>query len=412
MRRYRRVLRHRDFALLWLGAAVSALGDGMSLIALIWLLIERGSDSATVGWFAAAYTGPVVVGGLVAGIALDRFDRRRLLVADNLVRGLAIGSVPVASLLGVLTTAHVFAVAAIYGALFMVSLAGIPSAIPSLVDEDELTTANALESIAYGIAGLAGPAAAGIVIAMAGPTIVLLVDAATYGVFTLCLLAIRPDALSAAVVAGSRPGGGIAEAIRFIVRTPAIVAITLMFMCLNVAEGMLAVFLPIFTRDMLGGAPSTYGILASSITLGILGGSLLVGAIRWRWPLGRSIAVAQTLTGVAFLGLLGPAVIPWLAGVLAIGGLFGSSLTAWAQTVRMRLIPPELRGRVFATLRTLMQATGPVGAVLAGVVLADGAFSTAVLIMAGVGAIPGAIGLMLPALGRTATAEPERTAAT
>lgn len=384
----------------------------MSLIALIWLLIEGGSDSATVGWLAAAYTGPVIVGGFIAGIALDRFDRRRLLVADNLVRGLAIGSVPVASLLGVLTTAQVFVVATIYGALFMVSLAGIPSAIPSLVDEDELTTANAMESIAYGIAGLAGPTAAGVIIAIAGPTIVLLVDAASYGIFTLCLLAIRPGALSAAVVPGPRPGGDFAEAIRFILRTPAIVAITLMFMCLNVAEGMLAVFLPIFTRDVLGGAPSTYGILASATTCGVLGGSLLVGAIGWRWPLGRSIAVAQMLTGLAFLGLLGPAAVPWLAGVLAVGGLFGSSLTAWAQTVRMRLIPPELRGRVFATLRTMMQATGPMGAVLAGAVLADGAFSTALLIMAGVGAIPGVIGLVIPALGRTATAEPERSAAT
>lgn len=411
MHRYRQVLRHREFALLWLGATVSAFGDGMSLIALIWLLIEAGSDSATVGWLAAAYTGPVIVGGFIAGIALDRFDRRRLLVADNVIRGLAIGSVPVASLLGVLTTVHVFVVAAVYGFLFMVSLAGIPSAIPSLVDEAELTTANAMETIAYSIAGLAGPAAAGVIIALAGPTIVLLLDAASYGVFSLCLLAIRPASLSARAAPGPRPGGGIGEAIRFVLRTPAIIAITLMFMSLNVAEGMLAVFLPIFTRDLLGGAPSAYGILASSTTLGILCGSLLVGAIGWRWPLGRSIAFAQVLTGLAFLGLLGPPVVPWLAGVLAVGGLFGSSLTAWAQTVRMRLIPPALRGRVFAILRTMMQATGPIGAVLAGAILADGSFSAAVLIMAGVGAIPGAIGLMIPALGREATAEPEPTQA-
>ena len=79
-----------------------------------------------------------------------------------------------------LTTAHLFVVAAIYGLLFMASIAGIPSLIPALVDESDLTAANAMESISYGIAGLVGPAFAGIVIAVLGAPLVLALDAATY----------------------------------------------------------------------------------------------------------------------------------------------------------------------------------------------------------------------------------------
>jgi hypothetical protein len=75
-------------------------------------------------------------------------------------------------------------------------------------------------------------------------------------------------------------------------------------------------------------------------------------------------------------------------------------------TVRMRLIPPELRGRVFALLRTLMQSTPPIGAVIAGFTLGGGSFGSAVVLMAALAAVPGILGLIAPALGPHATAEP------
>jgi MFS family permease len=234
---YRELLRDREFALLWSGATVSALGDGMSFVALIWLLIERGGSASDVGWLAAVYTAPVIVGGIVAGIILDRFDPRRVIAADNIIRGIAIGSVPIAAALGQLTTVHLFVVAAIYGLLFMTSIAGIPSLITRLVGSDRLTTANAMESITYGIAGLVGPALAGVVIALVGAPVVLALDALTYGVFVVCLLAMRREGAGMADQAAvegpsrsteSRVGAGIGPAVRFIVGAPAIVATTLM----------------------------------------------------------------------------------------------------------------------------------------------------------------------------------------
>ena len=196
MKRYWKLLRERDYALLWGGATVSALGDGMSFVALIWLLIERGGTSADIGLLSAVYTAPVIVGGIAAGVILDRFDRRRVIAADNVIRGLAIASVPIADALGVLTTAQIFVVAAVYGLLFMTSIAGLPSLIPALVAEEDLNTANAMESITYGIAGLIGPALAGLIIVAIGATAVLAVDAATYAVFVVCLLLMRKGGTS------------------------------------------------------------------------------------------------------------------------------------------------------------------------------------------------------------------------
>ena len=122
--------------------------------------------------------------------------------------------------------------------------------------------------------------------------------------------------------------------------------------------------------------------------------------------LGRSIAWSLLTSGlVLLLWLLRPPVLV-LCLIFAIWGALSSSLTPWAQTIRMRLIPPEMRGRVFALLRTSMQSTRPIGAVVAGLLLSNGNLTTAILASSLLFAIPGLIGVWLPALGRGPTAEP------
>jgi MFS family permease len=427
MRRYIDLLRQRDFALLWGGATISAVGDGMSFVALLWLLIERGGTPADVGWLAAIHTAPVIIGGLATGVILDMFDPRKVIAADNALRGLAIASVPVASALGVLTTAHLFVVAAIYGLLFMTSAAGIPSLITRLIRRDDLTTANAMESLTFSLSGLIGPGIAGLLIAVVGAPFVLAIDALTYFAFVGCLLAMNegdrggdaveqgsdgaaahataPDTAPAAVPATSR---GLGPAIRFIFSAPAIVAITLFYMSVNVAGGIVTVVIPLYVRDVLHAGSETFGLLLSVLNAGDLAGLLVVGAVNWRWPLGRSIAWALFTSGlVLLLWLLQPPVIV-LGAILFVWGALSSSLTPWAQTIRMRLIPPEMRGRVFALLRTSMQSTRPIGAVAAGLLVSQGDLSIAIVAMALLFAVPGFIGIWLPALGRGPTADPKR----
>jgi predicted MFS family arabinose efflux permease len=419
MRRYIQLLRQRDFALLWGGATISAIGDGMSFVALLWLLIERGGTPTDVGWLAAIHTAPVIIGGIATGVILDLFDPRRVLAADNALRGLAMASVPIASALGVLTTAHLFVVAGVYGLLFMTSAAGIPSLITRLIRRDDLTTANAMESLSFSLSGLIGPGIAGLLIAIVGAPFVIAIDALTYFVFVGCLLAMREggtggdpvepgvvaDTSAASVPATSR---GLGPAIRFIFSAPAIVAITLFYMSVNVAGGIVTVVIPLYVRDVLHGGSETFGLLLSVLEAGVLVGLIVVGAVNWRWPLGRSIAWALFTSGLVLLmWLLQPPVIA-LCAILFVWGSLSSSLTPWAQTIRMRLIPPEMRGRVFALLRTSMQSTRPIGAVVAGLLLSRGDISVAIVATALLFAVPGFVGIWLPALGRGPTAEPDR----
>ena len=420
MRRYLELLRQRDFALLWGGATISGLGDGMSFVALLWLLIERGGTPADVGWLAAIHTAPVIIGGIATGVILDMFDPRRVLAVDNALRGIAMASVPIASALGVLTTPHLFVVAALYGLLFMTSAAGIPSLITRLIRREDLTTANAMESLSFSLSGLIGPGVAGLLIAIVGAPFVIAIDALTYFIFVGCLLAMRQGgrggesidhgAEPAAGAATSAPAvsRGLGPAIRFIFSAPAIVAITLFYMSVNVAGGIVTVVIPLYVRDVLHAGSETFGLLLSVLTAGDLAGLLVVGAVNWRWPLGRSIAWALFTSGlVLLLWLLQPPVVA-LCAILFVWGSLSSSLTPWAQTIRMRLIPPEMRGRVFALLRTSMQSTRPIGAIVAGLLLSRGDLSIAIVAIALLFAIPGFFGIWLPALGRGPTAEPDR----
>jgi MFS family permease len=229
---------------------------------------------------------------------------------------------------------------------------------------------------------------------------VLALDAASYLLFVGCLLAMRPGApapLSGTAARGPARTTGLRPAIRFVLGQPTILAITLMFMSFNVGEGILTVLLPTLARDILAIGADGYGLLAAAFTGGLLLGAAVVGAVRWRWPLGRSIAAAQTLGGLVLFGLLpaaGSGLVLATAGVLALAGFVASPLTIWAQTIRMRLIPDELRGRVFALLRTLMQSTPPLGGVIGGTLLAGAAFEAAVVVAALLAVVPGIIALV------------------
>ncbi len=400
MERYRRLLRNRPFARLWTGSTVSAFGDSLTWVALVWLVYARSGSPRDVSALVIVATAPVFVGGVLMGAALDRFERRRFLALVNAVLGAAVLSVPLVAVTGDVTTAHLFAVAGLYGFLKMANWAGVPSIVPALVaDPDDLATANAMESVSFGIADIAGPVAAGVLIALIGATSVLGIDAATYAIFVIALLSLPSQTVP--VRSHGERGLRLRPALRFIRNDRAVFATTVMFMCANVGEGMMIVVIPVYAREVLGGGAGTYGLLLSAFALATTAGAALVGAMTWRRPLGRSIAMSQVLCGLGYLPLVTLPPLAPAAGALAVAGLLGSPLTIWAQTLRMQRIPDAMRGRVFGLLRTLMQSTPPIGGALAGVLIPTvGLRWTLAVVVAAIG-VPGVIGLTLPSLATT-----------
>src|SRR5437870_3435039 len=133
----------------------------------------------------------------------------------------------------------------------MVSLAGIPAMIPWLVAESQLTTANALEILSYTIAGIAGPALAGVLIELIGAPATVLVDVASYLLFALAILGVRLAPL--AVPAVAKASQGLSAAIALLVGNPVLLAITAMFIGFNIGMGAMNVWLPIYVQEDLDG---------------------------------------------------------------------------------------------------------------------------------------------------------------
>ena len=187
MRAYLSIFSNRAFRWFWLGATASAFGDMMTRVALTWFVLETTGSAEALGWLAVAYTAPILVGGLLAGVVLDRFDRRTVLLTDSLVRSAVVALVPLLWAIGALQLWEVYAVAATYASLMMLSLDGGPAVVPSLVDTGQLSTANALEMVSFTLSGVIGPLAAGLLIPVIGAPNVVLCDAVSYLVFALAL---------------------------------------------------------------------------------------------------------------------------------------------------------------------------------------------------------------------------------
>lgn len=373
------VLRDRNFRRVWMGATVSSAGDAASWIALVALTL--GTVHANLAVLAAVYTAPVAAGGLLSGWALDRFDRRRVLIADSVIRAAALASIPIAAATGHMTAGQLYGVAGVYGFLKMVSLAGFPAMIPSLVTEGSLTQANALEGASYGLASLSGALLAGLAIPTIGPLPLVAADAVTYALFALAVASV--GAAAKAPVASDpsvepRRRHSLWPILRAVWRHRWLRELTVMFALFNIGEGALLVFLPHRAID-LGLGAGGYGWLVAATTGGELVAAAALVRMQWRFPLPASVVAAQLTAGALILLLLIGAPLAAVAA-LALFGVCTAPMTAWAQTLRMQVIPADARGRTFALLRTLMQATPPLGALLAALVLAHGTVVTVLAI--------------------------------
>ncbi len=362
---YADLLRDPPFRRFWAGLLVSATGDELTKVALVWFVYERTGSAEALGILMLCLTGPIVIGGFVAGWLLDRFDRRLVMTVDNLVRGLALAAVPALHLLGWLEVWHVYVTASVYGLLLMISLAGTPTMILALAPKERLATANALETLAYSLAGVAGPVLAGLLITGIGAPATVMLDVVSYALFALILFRLKLS-LPAPVKRAAAP---IGDAVRLLFGNPILIATTFMFLVYNIGTGSVPVWLPLHVEQTLGGGPELYGTLLGIISIGQIGATLAVGQLGGRVRLGLGIALAQMLAGlVLLLVILAPDAI--LTGAVFLAwGIAAAPLTPWAQTLRMAIIPEAMRGCAFALLRMLMQSGRPIGGALAGFLL-------------------------------------------
>ncbi len=363
-------LRHRNFALLWLGQSVSLTGDGIFSVALAIVALDVDRSPAGLSYVLAARLIPTVVFLLLGGAVADRVSRRLIMLASDLARGLVVGVVTVLLALGRLTIAELVVMSLLFGVADAAFSPASTAIVPEIVPEGLLVNANALRSTSQTVAmSLLGPALGGVVVGAIGSAWAFGLDALTFVISAGFLLAMRPGPRgprsSASAFAHVREGMAFAARNRWFWVTLIAAALA------NFAAfSPLALLIPLLVRVTLHGSASALGLVFAAGGLGGVVGSMLLARLGSPRRQVVAMCLAWGFSGVAIAGIAGAA-NPVMAGVFefAVIGLLVYGNTLWYPLLQ-RLVPPGLLGQVSSIDAMVSIALSPLGLLAAGVVSA------------------------------------------
>lgn len=360
------VLRVRDFRLLWIGQTISQLGSQFNYIALAWMVLQATGSSMAMGGVFLAQVLPGALFGWVAGLVVDRVNRRRLMIACSVIRGLLVLTLPVAFALGHMPMWLVYGVTFVVATMTLLFYASEKTVIPELVNEDLLTEANAYAEMTSQIANLAGPVLAGMLVAvLPSPVYALYLDVFGFGVSAAALFLMAWRDAGHAPEEGTGVMGQALEGAGFLFHDRFLRVVCFASVAANFLIGPFAVVFPIFSDKVLHTGSVGFGWLMGGIGGGMMLGSLAAARMAMRFREVAIICGGMTVVGVSFvvIGVAPGLTVATLAAAAA--GFFIAPANAIILTQVQRGTPPHLQGRVFSTLFAVSSVALPGGVALA-----------------------------------------------
>jgi MFS family permease len=366
--------RHADFMKLWTGQSLSLLGTQVTVIAMPLVALQAlHATSAQMGILGALARAPFVL-FLFAGVWADRVRRRPTMIVTDLGRGIAIGLIPVLFYLHDLQIVWLYLIVLVAGTLGVFFEVSNQAFIPSLVESDLVPEGNAKFQISQSVAQVAGPSVAGLLITFVSAAGVIVIDAISYFVGAIASIMIRqPEAPPGGDSRPPKLFAAIGAGLKWVWVQPVIrpmMFATAFYMTFTAGIQALYVF---YLSTVLHLASSWIGFTLAFLGVGAVIGSLLSLKVLRRFGPGPSAFWATVAGNGAFLIVPLAGGPEWLAiGLLALAqalvGVSGPIAQVSMGSLRMRLTPNDMQGRVVATFRGLSLGLAPVGALVAGVV--------------------------------------------
>ncbi len=363
-----RVLRHRDYRLLWFANSASTLGDRLVTVALALFVVDLTGSATDLGLVITAYLLPLIVFLLLGGVLADRVARHLVVVVTDLVRFALHTLLALLIVSGEVRIWHIVAIGVLFGTAEAFYRPAATGLLPQTVPEDEIHEATALMSMSECVVAFAGPALATLLVLAIGPAFAFGVDAATFLVSAALLVRVLPRQRGAPLPE-NRATRSIRDDLRAgyaEVRSRRWVWVTLSVFCvaLFVSQAPLIVVGPLVAEELYGSV-AVYGYLLAALGAGTVAGSIV--ALRWRPR--HPLRMAMTLSLLWPLGVLPFAVGAPLAVVLPAMALAGWGIAlfdVWWVTALAERIPPAKLSRVTSYDWTVSLALMPLGCVLAG----------------------------------------------
>ncbi|HMG88354.1 MAG TPA: MFS transporter [Terracidiphilus sp.] len=385
-----RALRHRNFQLFFGGQSISLIGTWMTRIATSWLVYRLTGSALLLGTVGFAGQIPTFLLAPIAGVLVDRIDRRKVLVWTQtlaMVQSLALAWLTLSHRI---TIAEVLALSAMQGVINAFDMPGRQSFMVKMVeDRADLSNAIAINSSMVNTARLIGPSLAGLLIAATNEGWCFLVDGISYiaVIVSLSMMQITPDQAQRATTSMI---GQLKEGWTYVAKFAPIRSILLLFALLSLMGWPFMVLMPVFAAQVLHGGPHTLGFLMGAVGVGSLISAFSLVMRRSVRGLTKMIPIAAMIFGVGLISF-GFSDFLWLSMLMMLVTGFGmmQGMTA-SNTIVQTLVDENVRGRVMSYYTMAFVGMAPFGSLLAGA-LAHAIGAQRTVIVSGVACILGSI---------------------
>lgn len=362
---------HRDFRLLLLGQTTSQFGAQVSGVAVpLVAVLTLQASPFQLGLVTASSTLAFTLIGLPAGAWLDRFRRRPVLVAADLVRAVLLATIPVAALLGVLSVTQLVVVSLLTGFARVFFDVGYQSYIPLVIGKDRVLAGNSSTETIRASGEFVGPGVGGWLVAVLGAANVVVVQVATFVVSAVSLIAIRTHEPTSAPRT-DRPNlcRQIQEGLVFVFENPILRATALTSATSNIAFAIASAVTVIFLARTLELSATAIGLVIAAGSVSAMFAAAATPRLSQRIGSARIIWLSLAVTGP--VNLISPLAQPgWSTALIVVGAAVGNAgqlvYAITNSSLRQRLCPDHLLSRVTATMRFLIMGGFPAGALIGG----------------------------------------------
>jgi MFS family permease len=361
-------LRYRNYRLYFFGQLVSVMGTWMQTVAQSFLVLDLTHSGTDLGLVTAARFLPILIFGPAGGLFADRRNKRRILYVTQALSGL------LAAIFAILTGTHVIQMWLVYTLALSLGFVNVfdnparQSFISEMVPPEELPNAVTLNSVSLNLARVFGGAVGGVLAAVLGLALCFTCNAISFAAVILSLALMNGAMLYPARPVRRQPGQ-IREGLRYVRDTPELLVPLLMIALVGTLAWEFQVTLPLMASNVFGGGAGAYGVMASVMGVGAVGGGL-ISAARAR-PRARALCIAAIGWGIAITAAAFAPTLPLeLAALLFVG--YGSiTFNSYAKTTLQLAAEPAMRGRVMALWALAWQGSTPLGGPLVGWIAQD-----------------------------------------
>ncbi|WP_043837968.1 MFS transporter [Muricoccus aerilatus] len=375
-------LRQTTFAVVWAATVLGNTGSFMRDVASSWLVTDLAAGPAAVSLIQAAGTLPIFLLAIPAGVLSDILDRRRFLIAVQVLLAAVSAALMVLSSLGLMTVTALVALTFVGGIGAALMAPTWQAIVPELVPAKEMKGAVALNSLGINIARAIGPAAGGLLLSAAGAAVTYGADLASYAVVILALLWWKRPAKAEDALAENF-GGAFRAGIRYARASRELHVVLLRAAIFFAFASAVWALLPLVARNLLGGDAELYGILLGAVGLGAIGGALLLPRLRTVLD-ADGLMLAASIAAAAVMAALALAPPTWLAlpALLLLGIAWIVALTT-LNGAAQAILPNWVRGRALAVYLTVFNGAMALGSLSWGLVAEVAGVPAALLAGAG-----------------------------